>query len=198
MKQSSKRLVSLALALFFIIASLVILFDFIQPGYAALSDVKSQVAGEQAFLDSEQKAVTQAQTLLTTYNNQGAGGQNVALAMPATEDQAGALAQIYGIAQNSGLSIGTVGMSAPTILAKAPPVVAGTAPGAAQLTKPIGVLTFQVTASGNYASIKNFFTQIETNVRLFDLKNITVSPGVGTAKDFFSYTLTLTSYYQTK
>jgi hypothetical protein len=197
MKQSSKRLVSLALAFFFIIASLVLLFDLIQPGYAALTDTKSQVAGEQAFLADETKAVAQAQTLLTTYNNQGQGGQNVALAMPPTEDQAGALAQIYGIAQNSGLTIGTVGVSAPTIQAKAP-IVIGTAPTPQQLTKPVGAVSFQITATGSYESLKSFLEQIETNVRLFDLKSITLAGGLATAKDSFSVTMTLTSYYQTQ
>ena len=188
---------SVILSLLFLIAALVVLFDLIQPEYANVMAAKSQAAGEQAFLDAETAAVAQAQSLVSAYQGQSQGQQSISLALPPSEDQAGALAQIYGIAQNSALVIQNVVISPPTIQMQ-PSSVTDSGNSAKQLVKPPGAVSFQIATTGSYESLKNFISQLETNARLFDLKGISIAQASGsTTKDFFNYNITVVSYYQT-
>ncbi len=189
MKQTSKRLASIGLALVFLIVALVLLFDLVQPEYANFQTLKGQLAGRQAFLDSETTAVAQAQTLISQYQGQNASEQTATLAMPTGEDLAGALAQIYGLAQNSGVAVQTVGISAPTLQSQAA--------SSTNLVQPLGTMTFQISATGSYESLQNFLSGLATNVRIFDVKGLNiVSPAgvTGKTSDVFSYNITVAAY----
>jgi Tfp pilus assembly protein PilO len=68
------------------------------------------------------------------------------------------------------------------------------------LIKPIGSISFAMTAIGSYEDFKNFLSEIETNARIFDVKNLSVQPapqGGSAIKDLFTYNVTIVAYYQT-
>jgi Tfp pilus assembly protein PilO len=191
MKQSSKRLVSIGSALLLIVVALVVLFDLVQPEYANLETLKGQLAGEQMLFQTETQAVAQAQTLISQYQSQSQSSQTAALALPTGEDLAGALAQIYGLAANNGITIQTVSVSAPTLQQQTA--------SSTNLVQPLGTLTFQIAAVGSYESLQNFLSGLATNVRIFDVKSISLNPVGGTtgkSGDLFTYSITVASYYQ--
>lgn len=199
------------LALGLIILALMVLFNFIQPAYTSVQALKGQLAGQQSLLSTEKQAIDQANQLLATFQNQSDAEQAIALAMPGQPDVAGALSQIYGIGQNAGLVIKTMNVSSPTLQKSAPAASGGSTPsGGVNLIKPIGNMTFTVSAQGTYEAFKTFVRGIETNIRIFDIANFTIAPytqqasfagakgfPASSGRDFFSYTMVIAVHYQT-
>jgi hypothetical protein len=161
--------------------------------------LKGNAASEQQLLTSEQKLVSQAQSVLGTYQSQSSSTQAVNLAMPIGPNSAEALAQLYGLATNSSLAVQSVGVS----LQASPQSSQSTADLA--LIKPQSSITFQITAIGSYEALKTFLQGLENNVRVFDVTGLSVRPvnsitstGVSqvAAQDLYTYTITAVAYYQ--
>jgi hypothetical protein len=207
MKQTTKRLTSTLIALLLLVAALVVFFDLIEPEYATVQSLRGQQESEQLLLVNEQQLAKQVQGIISTYQSQSAQAQEVGLAMPIGQNNAEALAQLYGIAANSGLTIQNVavaaqGSSASTATA-ATANSSGTASRVSTIVKPKGSLTFQVTGVGSYGSLKTFLQGLETNIRVFDVTAIGINPVASingptsvTTQDLFTYTITVVSYYQ--
>jgi hypothetical protein len=204
MKQAGSHLSSTLLALLLLVVAAIVFFEFVESAYANLMTLRGQEAGEQQFLAAEQKIATQANTVFNEFQTGSQGAQAVDLAMPVGPDSAGALAQLYGIAADSSLIIQSVGVS---LSAPPPQASANTASTAstAALIKPYGSLNFQVTADGTYESLQTFLQGLETNVRIFDVTQLSVhqvtqvtSAGAAATgnQDFFTYTFTAVAYYQ--
>lgn len=199
MKQSSKRLWSILLSFLFILVSFICFFDLVQPEYQNTEASRSQQLGEQNLLISQTALVQTVQTTLNTYQNETQNTSNIGLAMPSGEDVAGALTQIEGIAENNGIVMTSIAVSPPQVQVKT---------GATSTTtmKPLGSFTLTVTASGSYESFKNFLSELETNIRIFDVKNISLRPSAAAAvagkaapsPDMFTYAITVATYYQTQ
>jgi Tfp pilus assembly protein PilO len=215
MKQSSKRLSSLIFSLAFLVAALVIFFDLIQPTYGDLSQLKGKQLASESFVKQEKDIIDKAKDLLNKYQSKIQGQDTLMLAMPSGPNLAGALAQVYGIAINDNLAVQSVNVGAPVVkllqggqAAPAAAAVAGAANSlsGSQLVKPTGVVTLQITAMGNYENFKRFLTDLETNIRIFDVTNVSVQPPTGGASagrnaaalsTMFTYNVTVATYYQT-
>lgn len=200
MKQTTKRFISMIVSLFLIIGAIILYFDFIQPAYDDAQKIKSEDLGERLFLDGEKSAIEQVQRLISTYQGQGGAQQAVSLSLPATEDLAGALAQLNGLADESGLSAQSFSVS---VLSLQKPVESGGLGQknlGAELNKPLGAINFQIKASGSYQALKNFISMIETNMRIFDVKSFNIQPIFGTqgkaVQDLYAYDLAVATYYQ--
>jgi len=204
MKQTTKRLSSTLIAILLLVAAFVVFFDLIEPEYATVQSLRGQSESVQAQLANEQQLVKQVQGIVSTYQSQSAQVQEVGLAMPIGQDTSEALAQIYGIAANSGLTIQNVAVSA-----QGSSVTTGTATGngaqaAGAIVKPKGSLSFQVAGVGSYEALKTFLKGLENNIRVFDVTGIGINPvasingpsTVGTTQDLFTYTITVVAYYQ--
>ncbi len=193
---------SVFVAFIFIVAAFVCFFDLVQPTYSDVQTLRGKQLGEQNYLTSQTALVKQVQTTLNTYQNEAQGAANVSLAMPSGEDIAGALAQIQGIATNNNINITGVTVTAPEIQVKKTGTSSSTSP-----IKPLGSFAFKLTGSGSYESLKNFLSEIETNVRIFDVETFSLQPmtvaavpGSKTAptRDAFNYSITVDTYYQTQ
>jgi hypothetical protein len=205
MKITTKLFSSTLLALLLLVISAIVFFELVQPEYTTFMTLKGKATGAQQFLANEQKLVADAQSLLSSYQSQSASAQAVNLAMPIGQNNATAIAQLYGLATNSGLLIQSVGVS----LQASPQNTASTASSsgmsAASLVTPKGSVTFQIVASGSYESLKTFLQGLESNVRIFDVTGLSIKPitsvttgGVSQAavQDFYNYTITAVAYYQ--
>ena len=73
--------------------------------------------------------------------------------------------------------------------------------------KPLGSFSFRLAASGSYENFKNFLSEIETNIRIFDVKTVALQPAgvaaqtgakAASSQDAFNYTITVATYYQTQ
>jgi len=204
MKQSSKRLMSLFLSFIFMVAAFVLFFELVEPTYNEMQGLRSNQLGEENYLSTQTALVKQVQTTLNTYQNEAQGAANVALAMPSGEDVAGALAQLEGISTNNGITIESISVTTPAIQTQ---TTAGGANAASPINfvKPLENVTFRIAASGSYESFKNFLSEIETNIRIFDVKTVSLQPASGIVatngksplfQDMFSYSLTVAAYYQ--
>jgi Tfp pilus assembly protein PilO len=203
MKQSSKRLFSILIALVFVVVALLALFDFIEPAYGEFEMMKGQLVSDQAFLSQEQGIVTQAQNLLSAYENDTSAENSLALAMPSGPDTSGALAQVYGLATANNLVVQNITVSPPSVQSQA--YNSGSTPSApltlAQVVKPIGSVALQFSAVGSYENLQNFLVGLEDNIRIFDVTSFSLQPGTAGVKglsgaDEFTSNITATTYYQ--
>jgi len=209
MKQTTKRLSSTIIALLLLVVTLMIFFDVIEPEYATVQALRGQEESQQALLISETQLAKQAQGIISTYQSQASQAQEVNLAMPIGQNNAEALAQVYGIAANSGLTIQNIAISsqgstantAATVSANSSGTTAGARVGT--IIKPKGSIAFQVTGVGSYEALKTFLQGVENNIRVFDVTGIGINPltsinavSAGTTQDLFTYTITVVAYYQ--
>ena len=188
--------------MFFLVAAFVVFFDLVQPAYGNLMTAKGTLAGEQALLQNEASTTAQVNAIISTYSSESADLQSVGQILPSGENIAGAAAQVYGLASadNIGIQMMSMSVSAPT--QGAARTVGGAAGLAAGLAvRPTGTIALSLTASGNYESFRNFLSGLETNTRIFDVKQLSIQPAitmVGNQKatDFFNFQLTVDTYYQ--
>ena len=208
MNQTSKRTTSILIAIGLIVVAIVVFLEMIQPEYATVMKLKGQAASESTLLDTATHSVQQVQQLVDSYKAQSQNAASVSLAMPTGQDVAGAVAQVYGIAQNSAIMVQSIGVSTPALQ------TLGGQSTSTQIVKPLGTVMLQITGGGTYESLKNFLTGIESNIRIFDLKSISITPAqtgqgtpaVGAAgaansvalQNFFTYNMTVATYYQTQ
>jgi Tfp pilus assembly protein PilO len=210
MKQETKRLSSIILAALIIAAALVVYFEFIIPAYTNLELVKGQEESETTLYANEYQIVNQGKALLATYASEASSTQSVNMALPVGQDISGALAQIYGIGANTGITIQSTAISVQAVQETTPVAASGAANGqianaaaAGSVLKPTGTISFEVNGSGSYEAFKNFLRGLETNIRIFDVASISMAPAqIAAAKtqvanpDQFNYTVTVVTYYQ--
>lgn len=208
MKQDTKRFTSIIISILLLVAALVLYFEFIIPAYTSLEGLKGQEQSEQTLLANENKVVTEVQSLLATYQNDSSSSQSVALALPVGQDVAGALAQVYGIAANSNVTVQGVAISVQAVQSASPSTAnaAGQVADAATagaIVKPVGTVSLQLNGTASYENFKTFLQGLATNIRIFDVNSISLQP-VGTittsksasAQDIFNYGITVVTYYQ--
>lgn len=132
--------------------------------------------------------------------------------MPSGPNVAGALAQLYGIAADNGLVIQNIVISPPIVQlqskgqvlqAQVDAVNSGSALTSSQIKKPMGTLSLQITASGSYENFKNFLSQLETNIRIFDVTGVSITPPLsgisgarGVSATSLTYSVSVITYYQ--
>lgn len=198
MKQNTKRFSSMILALLLVVASLIAYFDLLEPTYGALQAAKGQELSEQQLLTNEKQIVNQVQSLVASYQSQTQGTQAVNMALPTDEDVAGALAQVYGLASANQIVLESVGVSAQQVAVPAQAPVTDQVEGAAaggSIVKPVGSIALTMSAQGSYEALKAFLQSLETNLRLFDVTNVTITRG-DLNEDNFTYNITADTYYQ--
>lgn len=208
MKQNSKRLTSYIISALFLAIALVVYFELIIPSYAALQDDKGQAASENNLLANEQSIVAEVSSTLATYQGEASTTQSVNMSLPVGPNIADSLAQLYGIAANTGFSLEGTSITVQTVQATAAANTATTAIGSAaasggSIVRPSGSVSFELQGNGSYESLKSFLMGLESNIRLFNVTAISIQPsGSGSSKapvsstDLFNYTITVVTYYQ--
>ena len=211
MKQTTKRFLSMILGILFLLSSLLMYFELIKPAYSEAQQIKAQKNSLQIFLDSEKSVVERVQKLINSYEEQGKIQRAVSEVLPTKKDIAGAIVQLYGLAQNNGLSVKSFGVSVvqtPQKKSKAADYENQQLSGfETSLQKGVGTLSFDIQLGGSYEDLKNFLSALETNIRIFDVEQIGVQPvsatsGTGkpgstsTQSNLFSYSISVKTYYQ--
>jgi hypothetical protein len=75
-----------------------------------------------------------------------------------------------------------------------------------QIIKPLGQIVLQITAAGSYENLKSFLMGLETNIRIFDVQGISITPAQTpvvfgknlntVSPDLFTYNIKVVTYYQ--
>lgn len=183
-------------ALIFVLGAFFCFFNLVEPAYSSVQDLRGKQIGEENYLKTQTALVNQTQKSINSFENQGS--TNVGLVLPSGQDAAGALAQVEGIAAANSILITSINASTPTIQ------VGTSTANTSQIQKPLGSFSLRITATGAYENFKNFISEIETNIRLFDVKEFSMQPlaVVATGKnavtqDNFTGNITVATYYQT-
>lgn len=191
MKQSTKRFLSLIISFFLFTAALVVYFSYIVPANQEIQTIKSRYVGRQNFIENQKSAISQVQKLVESYQGQGQIQDVISSIIPQSVDTAGAFAQMSGLTQVNKLIIQGLSVSVPVQQnASASSTLGGV------LVKPLGSLDFQVRIVGTYEDFKSFLGNLETNIRIFDIKRIDIQPMGKPNQDLYSFDITATTYYQ--
>jgi Tfp pilus assembly protein PilO len=187
MKQSSKRLVSAAMGLVFIIGAFVIFFNFIQPAYGEVGRLRSEEHQLQELATQQRQVTEQIQKLLASYESEESARRGLSLALPTTPNIADAVGQLNGLITTNGLVAQTFSLGSDAEPARSPGRL--TKPTSTLATKPIRAVLIKLRAAGAYDDAKKFLEHVETNIRIMDVKELTIQPD---AKDPLQYALDLT------
>ncbi len=191
MRPSSKRIVSILLALLFFVAAIVFYSTFIRKEFADIQKLRGEQAAKNQVLAEQQNAVTQIKALLQQYGGIAQLQETLSSALPQGEDLANVFSQFNAIAANNKVSIQSINIEAAPI--RTPPD---------SLVQGYGVLKFSLRVAGSYEAFKSFIQALETNIRVLDVKGIRlesmVAPSQRTILSIFTYSLVVEAYYQTK
>ena len=174
-----------------LIAVVIVYVKLIQPAYSDVQKLRGEIQAQQNLLQDQSQAVTQVQNLISQLQNQNIAQfqEQISLVLPTSESVPQALSQYQAIAQASGLSIQSVGLSYLAIKPAATDI---------NLAKGIGTDRFKLKVLGPYEAIKTFFQAIETNVRLTDLVSFKISRIGQPGQNLYLNEIVVDSYYQPK
>lgn len=176
-------------ALVMVFAAVVIYFNMTVPEYGVANEIRADVFSRQQLVDDQRSAIGQVQKLITDYQGKEALREVVSLSLPLSFDQAGVLHQVQSMASLNNLSLQSFSITAPISQN------IGDAAGAAVI-RPIGNMIFQFRVVGSYGDFKGFLENLETNIRIFDIRSISVDPLAKPNQDFYGFDVSVATYYQ--
>lgn len=196
MKQSSKRLVSAILALTFIFVAFLIFLNFIRPVYNETQALRVEILNKQREIESKKVIINQFESLIQEYQSQTQLQENLSLILPQHPNVAEALIQISGLLDSNDISLLSFNISNPVNNAFD---YVGDDENNFKFLKPVGWFEINLKGAGAYSNIQKFLSQLESNIRLFSIKNINISRIKTQDKNEFNnlfFDITVVSYYQ--
>lgn len=195
MKQSLKRLLSLILALFMIVAAFIVFFQFTQPEYRGIQIVLGEQSGRLAFIEKQESAISQVKKLIDAYKGDLDFQVLVSNSFPQDPETSGAISQLSGLIELNNLSLKSFSVQK-TKAQQANIAAQAATGGSGNLVKPISTLTFKLELLGTYEDMKRLIDNIETNIRIFDVKNFSLTPAAKSNQNLYNYSLEVATYYQ--
>ena len=192
MKSSTKRALSILFSVFFLIATLVVYTNLIQPEIDSASSLQSLVASKNNAYQVQKNAVAQVSKLIGQFQNASALQQSLSLAMPVGPGVTDALNQWYTISENSQASVQSLDIKVNNALSSA---------SSQPLAKKMGTIVVNLNVVGTYDSIKQFLNSLESNTRVinvisFDLKPVGQTQSSSSGSAIYSLQLTVDTFYQ--
>ncbi|MBI5732498.1 type 4a pilus biogenesis protein PilO [Candidatus Jorgensenbacteria bacterium] len=186
---STKRILSIGLAVLFLIGALVVYSTIIRGTAKSIDEQRAIVASKQNLYDNQNNAVEQVQKLIAQFKGLKVLQDAISLAVPSGEETIGALREIEAIARQSNVNVSGVGFEA--IVPKA---------STKSFIKKLGILNITLTLSGGYNDLKRFLQLLETSVRVANVNSFKFKPGVPergrTGPVFDSLNISVEMYYQ--
>lgn len=179
MKTSTKRSLSLFLSVILLIAALAVYAKFIRAEYRTVRDLRASLAAKSNLLASQKIMISQVENLIAQYKGAVRLQETVSLALPDQAAAASVLQQINAISRVSGLLPQSITLNELAIK-----------PGA------LGTVEVNLKLIGSYEGVKNFLRSLETNVRVMDLKKLSIAPAGKPKENLYSYSVVLDTYYQ--
>lgn len=166
MKTSSKRIISILFSALFLMATLIIYGNLIQPEIQVSSEMQSVVASKQSLLDNQKTVVSQVSKLIGELQNAAQLQQTLSLVIPVGEGVTNILNQWEGIAEANRVTIQSLNIKPPAVLlgAKQP------------LQKRLGNLEIEASVSGTYEGLKQFLRALESSTRITNVIGFGVKP----------------------
>ncbi len=192
MKTSSKRILSILFSAVFLMVTLVVYGNLIQPEIQTASDKQSLVASKQNVYDSQKTVVSQVTKLIGQFQNAAQLQETVSLAMPVGEGVTQALNQWQTLAQANQVTLQSLNIKPPTLMTgKKDPFL-----------KRLENFEEDATIAGTYGAVKAFLSSLETSTRItnvisFDIKPFVTSNGGSSGSgDMYTMDISAIAFYQ--
>jgi len=189
MRASTKRILSIMVSAFLLIAVVVVYVKLIKPAYSDLQKLRGEIQAQNNLLAEQTQAVSQVQNLISQLQEQNVTKfqEQISMVLPITEGVPQALSQYQSIAQASGLNLQSVGLNYLAIKT----IASDTA-----LARGVGSIRFKLKLLGSYEAMKTFSQTIETNVRLTDVVSFKISRTGQPGQNLYLNEIVVDSYYQ--
>ncbi|MDO8574630.1 MAG: type 4a pilus biogenesis protein PilO [bacterium] len=189
MRQSTKRLFSMLLALALIVAAFVIFFNYTRATYDNIKVIRGEKASREKFIEDQQQAISNVRKLLESYRGEVDFQNAISASFSDSPNLSAAIAQISGLASQSSITLVsvTVGKSG-----AAPKTVSGPT----SLIRPLNVIGFSIKLIGSYEKLKDFLSKLESNVRIFEVNSIGIQPLGESNQNIYSFDIQVETYYQ--
>jgi Tfp pilus assembly protein PilO len=188
MKTSSKRILFIFLTLVFLIASVVVYSSYISSAYSSVLSLRGELVSKQDTYNQLNDTFTQTQSLFADFQNKADVQKQASLILPKDRNVSYLVGQIVGLADANGLVVSSIATQVLPIQ-----------PSASKVIRNIGRIKADVKISGSYAGFKSFIRQVENNLLILDDTDLSIqNSGQATSTSAgLSYSLSITSYYQT-
>jgi len=187
MKPSVQRMLGFLGVLVLLVAAIIVYVSFIRPEYERINELRGEFATKTRFFEEQSKIIQNIQDYLTAKEVDIQKAQEpVSLALPTEIAASSLFYQLSELSRVNSLLLQSFGLNVLAIK----PVPAGA------LIKGVGTAQIDLQLSGGYSSFKDFIAQLETNIRLTDLKNLTIKETA--AKNVYDFILKVNTYYQTE
>ena len=170
----------------------------ITPAYEEIQRKRGAIVSGTAVFEEQKRVISRIRELLDRYTGNSSLQDTVSLSLPDEPFISQILGNVYGLAAVNKL----------TLTSAESDIMPFAAAQAGQATvKNRGTVKLNAELEGNYDDFKKFLSQIETNVRLMDAKEINVEAASGDTgsvetgnikPSYYSYSLSLDTYYQDK
>ena len=188
MRSSTKRFVSIVMALLMCIAAVFVYSSFIRPAYSDIATLRTLVSEKTTLFEQQKSSVDQLQNLLSQSQDVLKVEDTISSILPLSPDVASGVNQINGLSKINNLALDLLSIEETAIKPSGRP----------DLARGVGTLKFNFHLSGSYENFKTFLQNMETNITLMDLANLKLESASKTrsGENRFSYTVTVNTYYQ--
>jgi Tfp pilus assembly protein PilO len=184
MSGAAKRFYGVFGSVILIVAAGVVFFSFVVPKSREIQELRSERHALVEFVNEKNDAVGQVSELLNKYKSISALQETLSASLPTEEDVPGIVNQLQGLANLSGVVIDSLSLQFLSIRAQ----------DNTATIEPVGTLRATVGIKGDYNSIKEYISLLETNIRIIDLNSMQISGG--TEGNVLSYEIVVDTYYQ--
>lgn len=178
-----------------VFAAIVIYSNLTVPAYTALDERRAELNSLDQLYARKEKAINDVQSVLKDYDSDQKlkGLQDViSSSLPNDLQQSEILNQIRAIAGVNQLSLTDMSLNVSSVQNVAARATT------TQLIKPVAAISVQFKVIGFYSDIKNFISSLENNLRIMDIRSITIDPLGKPDQDYYRADLTVITYYQSK
>jgi len=186
MKASTKRILSAALSLIFIFLAIVVFSTLIKPSYEETQKLRADILNRENFIQNQKLLNEQFQKLISQYDSQEKAQENLSLILPQNPAIGEALTQINGLLDLNNLNVLSFNVNKPLLQSYG----SSLSSTSTQVIKPLGMIDIAFKVVGSYSDFKNFFKQLETNIRIFNVKTLNISPVIIAGSErYFNYNI---------
>ncbi len=194
----------MVMALTLIAAAFIVFFNLTQPAYQDIQSIKGQAISREEFITGKREAIRQVQKLIQSFSDdlelQDAEAA-VSISLPIEPKIPDALIQLSGLADLNNLTLrsATISEVAPRVQVQRTSSGEGeTNPTTSSFIRPLSKVIFSLDLLGTYDDLKGFLRNLETNVRIFDVEQISLNPQIrtGQSQNLYQFNLKIAAHYQ--
>ena len=183
----NKRILFVLTSLIFLGGAIFVYSSLIQPAYSDAQQMRNELYTKQQMIAKYTQSVQGLQTILSKFQGQGNVQDTISRILPSKQDPSYVTTQLIGFAKLNNLQVQSLALS------PQPSIAIGNATGT---IRGVGVLQADMQTVGGYSNFKKFLSQIESNLLILDVNNLTMTLQKTTTANVLQETFSIKSYYQ--